>query len=88
LVLCTSGRHNHPITSLAPDGLSKSKIGLAGVEPAGRGRSQAHGPARVAVLYQFGSRGFVPEGSESFDLGAHFAGLSVDASMIGVRFNS
>jgi predicted porin len=45
----------------------------------------AYGPARIAVLYQFGSRGFVPEGSESFDIGADFAGLSVDALYGKVR---
>jgi predicted porin len=45
----------------------------------------AHGPARIAVLYQFGSRGFVPEGSESVDIGADFAGLSVDALYGKVR---
>jgi len=39
----------------------------------------AYGPARAAVLYQFGSRGFVPEGSESFDVGLDYAGLQVDA---------
>lgn len=45
----------------------------------------AYGPARVAVLYQFGSRGFVPEGSESVDIGADYAGLSVDALYGKVR---
>jgi len=45
----------------------------------------AYGPARLAVLYQFGSRGFVPEGSESFDIGADYAGLSIDALYGKVR---
>ncbi len=45
----------------------------------------AYGPARVAVLYQFGQRGTVPEGSESVDIGADYAGLSVDALYGKVR---
>lgn len=45
----------------------------------------AYGPARLAVLYQFGVRGFVPEGSASVDIGADFAGLSVDALYGKVR---
>jgi predicted porin/outer membrane murein-binding lipoprotein Lpp len=45
----------------------------------------SYGPARIAVLYQFGSRGFVPEGSESVDIGADYAGLSVDALYGKVR---
>ena len=45
----------------------------------------AYGPARIAVLYQFGSRGFVPEGGESVDIGADYAGLSVDALYGKVR---
>jgi predicted porin len=45
----------------------------------------AYGPARLAVLYQFGSRGFVPEGSESVDVGVDYAGLSVDALYGKVR---
>jgi predicted porin len=47
--------------------------------------SFAYGPARLAVLYQFGSRGFVPEGAESVDLGFDYAGLSVDALYGKVR---
>lgn len=47
--------------------------------------SVAYGPARLAVLYQFGARGSVPEGSESVDIGADFAGLSVDALYGKVR---
>jgi predicted porin len=39
----------------------------------------AYGPARLAVLYQFGSRGFVPEGSEWFDVGFDYSGLQMDA---------
>ena len=45
----------------------------------------AYGPARIAVLYQFGQRGTVPEGSESIDIGADYAGLSVDALYGKVR---
>jgi predicted porin len=45
----------------------------------------AYGPARIAVLYQFGQRGTVPEGSESVDIGADYAGLSVDALYGKVR---
>jgi len=45
----------------------------------------AYGPARLAVLYQFGQRGTVPEGSESVDIGADYAGLSVDALYGKVR---
>jgi predicted porin len=45
----------------------------------------AYGHARVAVLYQFGSRGVIPEGAESFDIGADYAGLSVDALYGKVR---
>jgi predicted porin len=41
--------------------------------------SLACGPARLAVLYQFGSRGYQPEGSESVDVGADYGALSVDA---------
>jgi predicted porin len=37
-----------------------------------------YGPVHLAALYQFGSRGFVPESSESFDVGLDYAGLSVD----------
>jgi len=44
-----------------------------------------YGPVRLAVLYQFGSRGFVPEGSESVDVGVDYAGLSVDALYGKVR---
>ena len=45
----------------------------------------AYGPGRLSVLYQFGSRGFIPVGSESVDAGADFAGLSVDALYGKVR---
>jgi predicted porin len=45
----------------------------------------AYGPGRVAVLYQFGSRAAFPEGSESVDVGADFAGASVDAIYGKVR---
>lgn len=45
----------------------------------------AYGPAHITVLYQFGSRGFVPEGGESVDIGADFAGFSVDALYGKVR---
>jgi predicted porin len=41
--------------------------------------SLRYGPARAAVLYQFGSRGVVPEGSLSYDVGFDYAGLQVDA---------
>jgi predicted porin len=44
-----------------------------------------YGPARFAVLYQFGSRGVVPEGSESVDVGFDYSGLSVDALWGKVR---
>ncbi len=44
-----------------------------------------YGPTRIAVLYQFGQRGTVPEGSESVDIGADYAGLSVDALYGKVR---
>ena len=44
-----------------------------------------YGPVRFAVLYQFGSRGVVPEGSESVDLGFDYSGLSVDALYGKVR---
>ena len=37
-----------------------------------------YGPARLAALYQFGSRGFVPESAESLDVGLDYEGLSVD----------
>jgi len=37
-----------------------------------------YGPVHVAGLYQFGSRGFVPESSESLDVGLDYGGLSVD----------
>ncbi len=37
-----------------------------------------YGPAHLAALYQFGSRGFVPERAESVDVGLDYAGLSVD----------
>lgn len=47
--------------------------------------SVGYGPARLTVLYEFGARGSVPEGSESVDLGAEFAGLSVDALYGKVR---
>ena len=39
----------------------------------------AYGPGRIAVLYEFGSHAVVPEGSQSVDIGADFAGASVDA---------
>jgi len=39
----------------------------------------AWGPARLAVLYQFGKKGYEPEGGASASIGASFAGLSVDA---------
>jgi predicted porin len=45
----------------------------------------AYGPARLSMLYQFGSRGYVPEGSSSVDIGADLAGLSVDALYGKVR---
>jgi predicted porin len=45
----------------------------------------SYGPARLAVLYQFGSRGVIPEGSESVDVGFDYAGLSVDALYGKVR---
>ncbi|MBS0422119.1 MAG: porin [Proteobacteria bacterium] len=45
----------------------------------------AYGPARIAVLYQFGQRGTEPEGAESVDVGADYAGLSVDALYGEVR---
>lgn len=44
-----------------------------------------YGPTRFSVLHQFGARGFVPEGSESVDIGADFAGVSVDALYGTVR---
>jgi predicted porin len=37
-----------------------------------------YGPVHLAGLYQFGSRGFAPEGAESLDVGLDFGGLSVD----------
>ncbi|HEX7507104.1 MAG TPA: porin [Polyangia bacterium] len=37
-----------------------------------------YGPVHLAALYQFGRRGFVPEGAESLDVGLDYAGLSVD----------
>ena len=37
-----------------------------------------YGPVHVAALYQFGSRGFVPERAESVDVGLDYAGVSVD----------
>jgi predicted porin len=37
-----------------------------------------YGPVHLAALYQFGSRGFVPERAESLDVGLDYAGLSVD----------
>jgi len=45
----------------------------------------AYGPTRLTLQYQFGARGFVPEGSESVDIGADFGGLSVDALYGKVR---
>ena len=36
------------------------------------------GPVHLAALYQFGSRGFVPGGAESLDVGLDYGGLSVD----------
>ncbi len=45
----------------------------------------AYGPARLAVMYQFGQRSQFPEGSESVDIGADYAGLSVDAIYGKVR---
>jgi predicted porin len=45
----------------------------------------AHGPVRLAVSYQFGKKGFEPEGSISGDIGVNFAGLSVDATYGVVR---
>lgn len=45
----------------------------------------SYGPARFAVLYEFGSRGVVSEGSESVDVGFDYAGLSVDALYGKVR---
>ena len=45
----------------------------------------AYGPAHIAVLYQFGQRATVPEGSESVDIGADYAGFSVDALYGKVR---
>lgn len=44
-----------------------------------------YGPARLAVLYQFGSRGVVAEGSESVDVGFDYASVSVDALYGKVR---
>jgi len=43
-----------------------------------------YGPAHLAALYQFGSRGFVPERAESVDVGLDYAGLSVESS-VGTR---
>ncbi len=40
--------------------------------------SLGYGPVHLAALYQFGSRGFVPERAESLDVGLDYAGLSVD----------
>jgi predicted porin len=37
-----------------------------------------YGPLHLAALYQFGSRGFAPESSESLDVGLDYGGLSVD----------
>jgi predicted porin len=47
--------------------------------------SISYGPARLALLYQLGSRGFVPEGAESFDVGFDYAGLQVDGLYGKVR---
>ena len=44
-----------------------------------------YGPARFAVLYEFGSRGAIPEGSESVDAGFDYAGFSFDALWGKVR---
>ena len=39
----------------------------------------AWGPARLSVLYEFGTKGYEPEGGISVSIGGSFAGLSVDA---------
>jgi predicted porin len=45
----------------------------------------SYGPARVAISYQFGSRGNIPTGAEFIDVGADYAGLSVDAVLGKVK---
>ena len=40
--------------------------------------SVGYGSVHLAALYQFASRGFVPGGSESLDVGLDYAGLSLD----------
>ena len=45
----------------------------------------AYGPVRLAGLYQFGKKGYEPEGSMEGDIGVSFAGLSVDATYGVVR---
>lgn len=92
----TFGRQNSPMA----DNLSKydpqaqssafSPIGFSGVS-GGLGDTEdkaldnvakyvvAYGPGRIALMYQFGSSGAVPEGGEEFDIGADVGGFSVDA---------
>ncbi len=45
----------------------------------------AYGPVHLALLYQFGKKGYEPEGAMEGDIGVSFAGLSVDATYGIVR---
>jgi predicted porin len=92
----TFGRQNSPmadnLTKYDPQAQSSafSPIGFSGVS-GGLGDTEdkaldnvvkyvaAYGPGRIALMYQFGSSGAIPEGGEEFDIGADIGGFSVDA---------
>jgi predicted porin len=69
--------------AFSPIGLSGNSAGLGDTQSARLDNSAKYvlnvGPARLALVHQFGSNGYVPEGGNEVDIGADLGGFSVDA---------
>jgi predicted porin len=69
--------------AFSPIGLSGNSGGLGDTQSARLDNSAKYvlnvGPARLALMHQFGSDGYVPEGGNEVDVGADLGGFSIDA---------
>jgi predicted porin len=69
--------------AFSPIGLSGNAAGLGDTEVARLDSSLKYvigvGPARFAVIHQFGSDGYVPQNGNQIDVGMDLAGFSIDA---------
>ena len=69
--------------AFSPIGLSGNAGGLGDTESNRLDQSLKYvlnvGPARLALMHQFGSDGYVPEGGNEADIGADLGGFSIDA---------